>query len=335
MWRPLSHGAVELTPRGSYPLCPLLPPNPPPLSLFDSPPSPHPKTALEARASEMLGRIAEERAESAALRERHLGCMVAEQRTLQVILEQEAKEGATVEELGEQQWEADMLAAPESAGEGRVGASSALAMRDLTNPRRLSATTSKRLPDESTAAKRLRFLQRLFSVAAADATVVDMMRFKVRGRRRALRDPPTTSPPPPGPPPSSPVLPPPYSLPPSQALELRSYYDVISFLQQGLSERASEALRKKCSYPFSTAKHPIARLTLWRLDRERDRSQVELMLSVGASDEAAAEARSVRMGTGGLVRTGEPGKGLRKESKAKDGAAGAGAGAASPKPTMK
>ena len=110
------------------------------------------------------------------------------------------------------------------------------------------------------AAKRLRFLQRLFSVASADGNVVDMVRF--------------------------------------ESLELRSYYDVVNFLQMGFSERSSDALRRKCSYPFNTAEHPIARVTLWRLDRELQRCQVELMLAVNASEEAVAEARGVVAASG-------------------------------------
>ena len=61
-------------------------------------------------------------------------------------------------------------------------------------------------------------MQRLFSVASADGNVVDRMRV--------------------------------------ESLKLQSYYDVVNFLQVGCSERASEALRKKCSHPFQTAEHP-------------------------------------------------------------------------------
>ena len=58
------------------------------------------------------------------------------------------------------------------------------------------------------------------------------------------------------------------------------------------------ALRRKCSYPFNTPEHPIARVALWRLDRELQRCQVELMLAVNASEEAVAEAQGVVAASG-------------------------------------
>lgn len=119
---------------------------------------------LEARATEILNQMTEERGKSEELRSKHLACKTDEQRKLQVQLEKESMESNGDEDTEEG---ADHPQASSPEGEGDEGVSdgsntfklkaerrksSAIIVRDLTNPRRLSSNSSKELSkqDQST-----------------------------------------------------------------------------------------------------------------------------------------------------------------------------------------